>query len=90
MPLKNLCKFGRTVEMLLINCDFCVLSWLANFVISNKDRKTTLAATDLSLYVLVVTLWAQDNAKLLQQLKSGFRGWNKYQSKVRINCKTNV
>ena len=78
--------------MLLINCDFfiCVLSWLANFVISNKDRKSTLAATDTSLYVLVATLWAQDNAKLLQQLKSGFRGWNKYQSKVTIKGKTNV
>ena len=34
-------------------------------------------------YVPVVTLSTQDNAKLLQQLKSGFKrtiSWNKYQS----------
>ena len=33
----------------------------------------------------VVTLLTQDNAKLLQQLKSGFKrtiNWNKYQPKV--------
>ena len=38
--------------------------------------------TDTKLYVPVVTLWTQDNAKLLQQLKSGFKkaiNWNKYQ-----------
>ena len=39
------------------------------------------------LYVLVVILSTQDNAKLLEQLKSGFKrtiDWNKYQSKVTI------
>ena len=33
----------------------------------------------------IVTLSTQDNAKLLQQLKLGFKGtinWNKYQSKI--------
>ena len=37
--------------------------------------------TDAKLYVPVGTLSAQDNAKLLQQLKSGFKrtiNWNKY------------
>ena len=36
------------------------------------------------LYVPVVTLSTQDNSKLLQQLKAGFKrtiNWNKYQSK---------
>ena len=36
-------------------------------------------------YVLEITPSAQDNAKLLQQLKSGFKrtiSWNKYQSKT--------
>ena len=40
--------------------------------------------TDTKLFVPVVTLSTQDNAKLLQQLKSGFKrtiNWNKYQSK---------
>ena len=39
------------------------------------------------IYFLVVTLSTQDNAKLLQQLNSGFIRtihWNKYQSKVTI------
>ena len=41
--------------------------------------------TDIRLYVPVATLSTQDDAKLLQQLKSGFRraiNWNNYQSKV--------
>ena len=39
--------------------------------------------TDTKLLVPVVTLSTQDNAKLLQQIKSDFRrttNWNKYQS----------
>ena len=41
--------------------------------------------TDSKLYVPVVTLSTRDNAKLLQQLKAGFKrtiSWNKYQSKI--------
>ena len=43
------------------------------------------AITDTKLYVPVVTLSTQDNAKLLEQLKSGFKrtiNWNKHQLKV--------
>ena len=43
----------------------------------------TFAVKDTKLFVPIVTLSTQDNAKLLRQLKSGFkRGiiWNKYQS----------
>ena len=46
---------------------------------------TTFAITDTKLYVPVVTLSSQDKTKLLQQLKSGFKGtisWNKYQSEA--------
>ena len=42
--------------------------------------------TEPKLFVPVVTLWTQGNAKLLQQLKSGFKrtiNWNKYQSSVK-------
>ena len=56
----------------------------------NKDGKaTTFAITDTKLYFPVVILSSQDNAKLLQQLISGFKGtinWNKYQSKVTIQA----
>ena len=45
----------------------------------------TFSITDTKPYVLVVTLSTQDIAKLLEQLKSGFKrtiNWNKYQAKV--------
>ena len=44
-----------------------------------------MQVTDTKLYVPVKNLSTQDNAKLLEQLKSTFKGridWNKYQSKV--------
>ena len=52
---------------------------------ANQD--ITFAITDTKLYVPVVTLSTQDNAKLLQQLKSGFKraiNWNKYLSKPEL------
>ena len=36
-------------------------------------KHTKLEITDTELYVLVVSLSAQDNEKLLQQLKAGFK-----------------
>ena len=42
---------------------------------------TTFSITDTKLYIPVVTLSTQDNAKLLEQIKSGFKrtiNWNKY------------
>ena len=55
----------------------------ANCVISSADvnQATIFAITNTKLYVPVVTLTSQDNAKLLQELRSGFRrtiNWNKY------------
>ena len=47
------------------------------------NQATTFAITDTNLYVPVVTLSTHDNAKLLDQLKTGFTktiNWNKYQS----------
>ena len=51
------------------------------------NQCATFAITETKLYVSVVTLSTQDNAKLLQQLKSGFRriiNWNKYLSKPEL------
>ena len=48
------------------------------------NQGTTFTITETKLYVPVVTLSTQYNAKLLEQLKSGFKrtiNWNKYQSK---------
>ena len=72
----------------IINCEVnLILTWSSNCVISNAaaNQATTLAITDTKLYVLVVTLSIDDNAKLLQQLKSGFKrtiNWNKYETKT--------
>ena len=49
------------------------------------DQGATFSITDAKLYVPVVTLSTYDNAKLLEQLKSGFKRTNtrkKYQSNV--------
>ena len=48
------------------------------------NQVPTFTITKTNLYVPVVTLSTQDNAKLLPQLKSGFKrtiNWNKYLSK---------
>ena len=69
MPLKYLGNLWKFLEVLLINCEInLILTWSANCVISEGNRVTTFAITDTKLYVPVVTLLAQDNAKLLQQL----------------------
>ena len=90
MPLKYLSNFWRTLEVSLINCEInFILTWSNKCVLSNDTKATTFPITDTKLYVPVVTLSTQDNAKLLQQLKSGFKrtiNWNKYQSKVKIQA----
>ena len=75
----------------LINCEVnLVLTWSANCVIVSTNianQNTTFAITDTKLYVPAVTLSTQDNAKLLQQLKSGFKrviNWNRYLSKPEL------
>ena len=70
--------------MPLINCKISlILRWLSTCVITNSTVAGRFAITDTKLFAPVVTLSNQDNAKLLQQLKSGFKkttNWNKYQS----------
>ena len=82
VPLKYLSNFWRTLEMPLINCEVnLILTWSKDCVISSATGETKFAITETKLYVPVVTLSAQDNAKLLQPLKSGFKrtiNWNKY------------
>ena len=74
VPLKYLSNFWRTLEMPLINCEVnLILTWSKDCVISSATGETKFKITDTKLYVPVVTLSTQDNAKLLQQLKSGFR-----------------
>ena len=87
VPLKYLSNFWRTLEMLLINCEVeLILTWSKNCVISSATGETKFALTETKLYVPVVTLSTDDNAKLLQQLKSNFKRritWNKYESSIK-------
>ena len=58
-----------------------VPTWSSTCVITHSTGARRCEITDTKLYVPVVTLSTQDNAKLLQQLKSGFKrtiNWNKY------------
>ena len=62
-----------------------LISCFENCVISSVTVKTKFAITDTKLYIFAVTLSAEDDEKLLKQLKSGFEraiNWNKYQSKI--------
>ena len=60
--------------MPLINCEVSLfLTWSSTCVVTNSLGEGRFTITDTKLYVTVVTLSTQDNAKLFQQLKSGFR-----------------
>ena len=88
VPLKYLSNFWRTLEMPLINCEVSlILTWSSTYVITSSTGAGTFKVNDTKLFVPVVTLSTQDNAKLLHQLKSGFKrvvNWNKYLSKPEL------
>ena len=85
--MKYLSNFWRTLEKPLINCEVSLeLNWSKNYVITNSTGEEKFQISETNLYVLVVTLSTQDNAKLLQQLKSGFKrtsNWNEYELSVK-------
>ena len=62
--------------MPLINCQVeLILNWSANCVIISTyvaNQVPTFTITETNLFVPLVTLSIQDNAKLLPQLKPGF------------------
>ena len=77
--------------MPLINCEVeLILDWSASCVIIYTDivnQNPTFTITETNLYVPVVTLSTQDNAKLLPKLKNGFKrkiSWNKYLAKPKL------
>ena len=77
VPIRYSSNFWKTLEMPLINCEVnLILNWSKNCVIISTNvanQNATFAITD--------------NAKLLQQLKSGFKrviNWNKYLSKPEL------
>ena len=81
VPLKYLSNFWRTLEKPLINCEVSlILTSSPTCVITNSTSEGKFEITDTNLYVSVVTLSTQDNAKLLEKVKSGFKrviNWSK-------------
>ena len=56
------------------------------------QQNATFQIIDTKLYLLVVTLTAEDDNNFLEQLKSGFKRtmkWNKYRSEMTNQTKTN-
>ena len=65
VPLKYLGNFWRTPEVPLINCEVNLeLTWSKDCVITNSTGAGKFQITETNLYVPVVTLSTQDNAKL--------------------------
>ena len=67
-----------------------ILTWSAGCVVIYTDVEnplSTFTITETNIHVPVVTLSTRDNAKLLPQLKSGFKrtiSWNKYLAKPEL------
>ena len=68
--------------MPLINCKVeLLLTWNKNCILSREDGNSVFALIDTKLYVLIVTLKIEDNAKLSILLSEGFKRpiyWNQY------------
>ena len=96
IPLKHLSNFWRSLNIPLIICKVeLILTWSKNCVLVDMTERDTegdnpaivalteleFKITDTKLYVPVVTSSKENDTKLLQQLKTGFKRtikWNKY------------
>ena len=92
VPLKYLRNSWRSLEMRLINCKIELsLKRIENCVLTPSEigadanatdaYSATFKITDAKLYVPIVTLSAEDNAKLLKLLSDGFERliyWNEH------------
>ena len=107
IPLKHLSNFWRALNIPLINCEVeLILTWSKNCVLADMTVRAAQGGnpaivaptglefqiTDTKLYVPVVTLSKENDIKLLEQLKSGFKRtikWNKYRSQMTVQPKNN-
>ena len=76
-----------------INCEVnFILTWSSTCVITNSTEAGKFIITNTKQYV-PVTSWTQDNAKLLQQLKSRFKitiNWNNFNQIQKHMHETNI
>ena len=88
ISLKHLSNFWRSLNIPLFNCEVeLILTGSKNCVLADATRRNAqddnpaivpprgleFELTDTKLYVLVVTLSKENDIKLLQQFKSGFK-----------------
>ena len=107
IPLKHLRNFWRTLNIPLINCEVgLILTQSKNCVLADMTAKASQGGnpaifaptgsefqiTDTKLYVPVFILSKENQIKLLEQLKSGFKitiKWNKYRSQMAVQPQNN-
>ena len=105
IPLKYLSNFWRNLDIPLTNCEVeIILTWYKNCVLADMTvdadadpaivapSGATFTITDIEWYVPVVTLSKENDIKLLEKLKSGFKKtikWNKYRSQMTIQNNNN-
>ena len=105
ISLKHLSNSWRALSILLINCKVeLILIWSKNCALvdmtvdADSDPAivapsgATFKITDTKLYVPVVTLSKENDTKLLEQLRLGFKRtikWNKYRSQITIQPQNN-
>ena len=100
-------NFWRVLNIPLINCEVeLILTWSENSVLADMATKhaegdnptivapsgATFKIKETKLYVPVVTLSKENDIKLLEQLKTGFKRtikWNKYRSQMTVQPKNN-
>ena len=106
--LKHLSNFWKILDIPLINYEVSLaLSWSAKWVNTSMVKRILEAGQpnrgdspesavfkiiDCKLYVPVVTLSAENNNKLLEELKTRFKRtikWNKYRSEMSNQTKNN-
>ena len=99
IPLKHLIHFWRSLNILLINCEVeLILTWTKNCaladmtVANNPPTGLEFQIPGTKLYVPVFTLSKENDIKLLEKLKSGFKKtikWNRYRSQMTIQNNNN-
>ena len=81
VPLKYLSNFWRSLEMPLINCKVELSLKCFDRCLLTTANTATFTIADAKLYVPIVTLSIEDNAKLTKLLNEGFKRpihWSKY------------
>ena len=105
IPPNRFSNFWRSLNILLINCEVeLMVTWskscvLADMTVNAAANLAIVASTglefeitDTKFYVPVVTLSKENDIKLLEKLKSGFKKtikWNKHRSQVTIQNNNN-